>query len=129
MRKIKGIVATVLSLGMIMASSLTSLAAELPEQRSGEAVSIESTANQTYFVDPDYVEQKRYVKGNGVRLRREPGDGEIVGLLYENAKDWVKLSGEIDEVDDKWWVKVIDSSTGYTGWMAEEYLKSYGPSN
>lgn len=128
MRKMKGIVATILSLGMVMAGSLTSLAAELPEQRLEEAVSIENTASQAYFVDPAYEGVSRYIKGNGVRLRREPGDGEVVGLLYENAKDWVKLSGEIDEVNDRWWVRVIDSSTGYTGWMAEEFLKSYGPS-
>lgn len=121
----KGIVAAILSLGMLMAGSLASFAAELPRQRPEGAVSIESTAGQASYADPGHEGVPRYIKGNGVRLRREPGDGEVVGLLYENAEAWVKLSGQFEEVDGKGWVRVTDSSIGHKGWISAEFLKSY----
>lgn len=127
MRKIKGIVATILSLGMVMAGSLTSFAAELTEQRLGEVALIESTASDDSYEDPDYRNCCLYVKGNGVRLRREAGDGEIVGLLYENAKDWVTLSGAVHVISGSTWLEVKESSIGYQGWVLEDYLKGYGP--
>lgn len=124
---IKGIAATILSLGLMMAGSLTSFAAELPEQRSEETVAIESIAAET-AINPDYEGATLYVKGDGVRLRRTAGtSGEIVGLLYEAERAWVTLSGVYEDKDGHTWLRVTNSSIGLKGWIAEEYVKSYGP--
>ena len=64
-----------------------------------------------------------FVKANGVRLRRTPGtSGEVVGLLYENKGDWVRISGVIEWKDGYWWQEVVESSIGLQGWIATNYI-------
>lgn len=119
MRKIKSIAAVILSLGMVMAGSLTSFAAELPEQRPEESVSVEIMAESAV---ESYT--RTYVVGNGVRLRRTPGtDGEVVGLLYEDQNDWVNLNGVERVVDGIYWRQVTNSSIGVGGWISRDYLE------
>lgn len=123
MRKTKRFVATVLSLGMMLACSVTSFAAELPAQDREASVSVESSAAQ-YPVLTDWVDKTCDVTGNGVALRRAPGtDSERVGLLYKGNGDWVVTSGECYAQDGYVWMKVTRSSIGYTGWVALTYLK------
>ncbi|MCM1410152.1 MAG: SH3 domain-containing protein [Lachnospiraceae bacterium] len=123
MRKIKGFVATVLSLGMVLACSVTSFAAELPAQDQEVAVSFERSATQ-YNILQGWVNKKCDVTGEGVALRREPGtDSERVGLLYKGEGAWVVTSGEYEIKGEYVWMKVTESSIGHTGWVALRYLK------
>lgn len=123
MRKTKRFVANILSLGMMLACSVTSFAAELPAQDQEVPVSVESSSAR-YAVLPGWVDKKCDVTGNGVALRREPGiESERVGLLYKGEGAWVKTSGEFQIQDGYIWMKVIDSSIGRTGWVAKTYLK------
>ncbi|MCI9071939.1 MAG: SH3 domain-containing protein [Lachnospiraceae bacterium] len=123
MRKTKRFVATVLSLGMMLACSVTSFAAELPAQDREASVSVESSAAR-YSVLSGWENKKCDVTGEGVALRRAPGtDSERVSLLYKGKGDWVVTSGEYQKRDGYTWMKVTSSSTGYTGWVALTYLK------
>lgn len=119
MRKIKRIVATILSLGMVMAGSLTSFAAELPEQNSKASVSVERITGAADV----YPAGTYYIAGNGVRIRKEPSlDATVVSLLYQNKEDWVTINGTKKKVDGITWCQVTDSSTGYKGWISQEFL-------
>lgn len=123
MKKIKCFSATILSFGMVLTSSMTSYAAELPKQQSLELVLPNSTAGQL-LPFTSYARITLDVKGNGVRLRKEPStSAEIVGLLYENNGDWVTVSGKGIYKDGYYWEEVIDSSIGFSGWIADIYLK------
>ncbi len=123
MRKTKGFVATVLSLGMMLACSVTSFAAELPAKDQEVSISVESSAAR-YSVLQSWVNKKCDVTGDGVALRREPGtDSERVGLLYKGEGAWVVTSGEFEIKDGYVWMKVTKSSIGHTGWVALNYLK------
>jgi len=119
MRKIKRFAATILSLGMVLAGSMTSFAAE-PGQQPEEPALIEGTARS--FILPDYEDSTRTVTGNRVNLREEPGlDGLIVGYL--NKGDSVYLSGEAEIVDGYTWLRVISSSINRSGWIAKDYVQ------
>lgn len=119
MKKIKGIVAVVLSLGIAMAGSLTSYAAELPEQRSETSSIVEMMAEHAI----EYVSHT-YVLGEGVRLRRSPGtNGEIIGLLYESKSDWVELTGVEVVADGIFWKQASTSSIGQGGWISRDHLE------
>ncbi|MCI9321128.1 MAG: SH3 domain-containing protein [Lachnospiraceae bacterium] len=123
MRKTKKFVATILSLGMMLACSVTSFAAELPAQDHDVSVSVESAAAR-YSIWPGWENKTCDVTGDGVALRREPNkDAERVGLLYQGEGAWVVTSGEYHIQDGYIWMKVTDSSIGYTGWVAKRYLK------
>lgn len=123
MRKTKRFVATVLSLGMMLACSVTSFAAELPVQDREASVSVESSAAR-YSEMKDWADKKCDVTGDGVALRRAPGTGsERVSLLYKGNGDWVVTSGKCQYKDGYTWMEVTSSSTGYTGWVALTYLK------
>lgn len=123
MRKIKSIVATALSLGMVLACSVTSFAAELPAQDHEVSVSVESSAAR-YDVLPDWVDKTCDVTGNGVALRRSPGtSSERLGLFYLDDEPWVVTSGEYQDKDGYTWMKVTNSSLGLSGWVAQNYLK------
>lgn len=121
MKKFKRIVATILSLGMVMAGSLTSLAAELPAQNSKGSASIESNGQASDVFPAGTYE----IRGNGVRIRNAPSlNGKVVSLLYENNLDWVTISGTKTDANDKRWCEVTNSSTGYKGWISQEFLKT-----
>lgn len=123
MRKTKRFVATILSLGMMLACSVTSFAAELPAQDQEASVSVESSA-ALYSVWPGWENKTCDVTGDGVALRREPGtDSERVGLLYKGEGAWVVTSGEYQIKDGYIWMKVTSSSIGHTGWVAKKYLQ------
>jgi len=123
MRKTKRFAATILSLGMMLACSVTSLAAELPAQNQEMSVSVESSAAR-YAVLTGWVDKVCDVTGDGVALRREPGiESERVGLLYKGEEAWVITSGEYQSKDGYIWMRVTDSSIGRSGWVAKTYLK------
>lgn len=106
---------------MVLTSSMTSYATELLRQPGLALYNI--IADQA-FPFSAYARITLDVKGNGVRLRKEPGtSGEIIGLLYENNKDWVTVSGKGIYKDGYYWEEVIDSSIGSCGWIADIYLK------
>ncbi|MDE6924727.1 MAG: hypothetical protein K2P59_05625, partial [Acetatifactor sp.] len=103
--------------------SMTSLAAELPQQQTEESVSVASITGQIYE-DPAFVNKTCYVRGNGVRLRRDPGtSGDVLGELYENAGDWVTLTGQYTLESGYKWMEVSNSSIGMKGWIAINYIK------
>ena len=123
MKKFKRIMATVLSLCMVMAGSLTAFAAELPEQSLEKSGLVEGITRATgvlaVFVDKDCD-----VIGNGVRLRREPDEnGEVLGLLYEKDGACVHTSGVYYSTDDQTWLEVTSSSIGQSGWIALPYVR------
>lgn len=121
MKKMKGIVAAILLLGMVMAESLTTFAAELPEQNPEASVSVEgiaSPASVTAFPSGRF-----WIKGNGVRLRGTASiNGTVNGLLYENNGDWVDLNGRVVTTGNYTWLQVTNSSIGYSGWVEEDYI-------
>lgn len=122
MRKIKRFVVTLLSVGLMLTGSMTAFAAEPPEQQS-EKLAVSETIIEPRIVGSYDSSDAIPVRGNGVRLRRTPGtSGEIVGLLYEDADDWVKISGAIEMKDGYVWQQVVDSSIGLTGWIASNYI-------
>lgn len=121
MKKIKYVAASFLSFVMVLTSSMTSYATELSRQPGLALYNI--IADQA-FPFSAYARITLDVKGNGVRLRKEPGtSGEIIGLLYENNKDWVTVSGKGIYKDGYYWEEVIDNSIGSCGWIADIYLK------
>jgi hypothetical protein len=61
--------------------------------------------------------------GGGVNLRREPGLSEILTVVPDGTV--VQLTGRRAEVEDFVQVEVI-LPDGWIGWVAEEYLVSYG---
>lgn len=122
MRKTKGIVATIVSLGMVMAGTLKSFAAGLPEQQTGETATIESTASMS---EEAYAAGLHEVKGDGIRLRRTASlEGAIIGLLYESEGAWVIIDGTEKEADGMVWLPVTTSSIGQNvkGWIAKDYV-------
>lgn len=121
MKKIKRFVAIFLSFGLMLAGTLTASAAEQSEQWPEESVSSETITVQELSVNR--CSDPLFVKGNGVRLRRTPGtSGDVVGLLYENKGDWVRISGVIEQKDGYWWQEVVESSIGLQGWIATNYI-------
>lgn len=124
MRKTKRFVATILSLGMMLACSVTSFAAELPAQDHEVSVSVESSAAR-YAVLSGWVDKTCDVTGDGVAVRREAStDSDRLGLLYQGADDWVQTSGEYQINEGYIWMKITDSSIGVSsGWVAKKYLK------
>lgn len=122
MRKTKRFVATTLALGMMLACSLSSFAAELPAQDYEASVSVESSA-VPYGVYPSMANKTCDVIGEGVALRREPGlQGERIGLFYQSSGAWVVTSGEYQIKDGYHWMRVTDSPLG-PGWIALKYIK------
>lgn len=123
MKKFKSIVAAVLSLCMMMAGSLTSFAAELPEQSQEKSVLIEGTTRATGVLTV-FENTDCDIIGNGVRLRREPNEyGEVLGLLYEKDGAWVHTSGVYQSTEDQTWLEVTSSSIGLSGWVALPYVR------
>lgn len=121
MRMTKRFAATILSLSMMLACSVTSFAAEWPVQDYGVSVSVESPA--ALYAWPGWVNKVCDVTGDGVALRREPGlDGERLGLLYPGEGAWVITSGEFVLKDGYVWMEVTSSSLGLPGWVAQKYL-------
>lgn len=120
MRKIKGYLATILSLCMVLAGSMTVSAAE-PGQQPEEPALVEGTAR--IIILPDYEDSFRYVKGDKVYLRAEPSaNGTIVGQFYAINKPWVILNGEAEIADGHTWLRVTSSSINASGWIAKEYV-------
>lgn len=130
MRKIKGYVAAILSLCMVLTGSMTAFAAE-PGQQPEEPALVEGSAR--IIILPDYEDSFRYVTGNDVLLRATPGlSGRVVGRFYRPDKDdpdyyqklpWVILNGEAEIVDGHTWLRVTSSSINATGWIAKDYVQ------
>lgn len=122
MKKTKRLVATILSLSMMLACSMTTFAAEISEQNCDASVSIENSA-VPYVVLPGWVNKTCDVIDDGVALRREAGlDGERLGLLYQADGAWVYTTGEYQYKDGYTWLKVSSSSIGLSGWVAMRYI-------
>lgn len=63
------------------------------------------------------------IKGEGVRLRKSPSTSATTnGLLYEKNKDWVLLNDNYDLADGYLWWEVVDSSIGFPGWVANDFV-------
>lgn len=123
MRKTKRIVATILSLGMMLACSMTSFAAELPAQSQEKTISVESTVVPLGTLT-GYVNKTCDVIDDGVNLRRTPGlDGERLGILYQADGAWVVTTGTYQVVDGYVWMEVSKSSIGLPGWIALKYIR------
>lgn len=118
MKTIKRFAATILSLGIVLTSSLMATAAE-PAVQSATETSVHTQSDTEIY----------FVLGNGVRVRRSPGNSsEAVGLLYENRGDWVEVRLDNTTIADGLnWYQVVDSSTGVTGWIAGRYLDIVSP--
>lgn len=120
MKKMKHFIATVLSLGIILTSSLMAVAAEPIRQSVAEINPHTQSETDVYFV-----------LGDGVRVRQTPGlsaSNITVGLLYENRNDWVEVRLDNTRVVDGLnWYQVVDSSTGVTGWIAGMHLNIASP--
>lgn len=113
MKKMKHILATVLSFTLVFASLMTVSAMELSNDTSVETLLFESKSQQEIF----------YVKGNGIALRSQPSlSSTRVGLLYESKDDWIMTNHNRVGADGEIWYEVVSSSIGYKGWIAERYL-------
>ncbi len=84
------------------------------------------TANETINTggtvscDKKYSEAKLMTTTNGLNLRKGPGkDYAIITLIPKGYP--VKVIGEKKGVSG--WVYVVDTTYGYSGWMASAYLK------
>lgn len=122
-RRIKHLIAVILALGMVMACSMVSFAAEPPAQNYAESVFAGSTAKANE-ISPDYVDRYCKVIADGVRLRRDPGvDGEILGYFYAGNSPWVRTTGAYVSMDNETWMRVSDSSLGLSGWIAKRYIR------
>lgn len=121
MKNNKRLVAPILAFGVMLACSMTSFAAELPEQKSKESVLAESSINQAAA---EVYDRGIYaVKGEGVRLMEEAGtSGKTLALLYESKGDWVMIGGVEKTKDGIVWLQVNASSYSMkvTGWVAKE---------
>lgn len=115
MRKIKKHLVTVLSLCMVLAGSMTALAAE-PEQQLEEPTLAEGSAR--IVILPDYEDSSRIAMAGGI-LREEPG-GKIIARFKIDTM--VYLNGEAEIVDGLTWLRVISSPNG-AGWIAQTYLR------
>lgn len=121
MKKIKGYVAAVLSLCMVLAGSMTAFAAEAGQQPEEPVL---AAGSARIFILPDYENSFRYVKGNEVRLRATPSlSGTIVGTFYAVNDPWVILSGEAEIVDGYTWLRVTSSSINASGWIAKDFVQ------
>lgn len=122
MRRTKHFMAVILSLGMVMACSMVSFAAEPPAQNYMESVSVGSTVMGNKILT-DYVNKHCKVIGDAVRLRSDPGfDGETIGYFYKTDDPWVHTTGEAASVGGETWLRVSDSSLGSAGWIAKSYV-------
>lgn len=122
MRRTKHFMAVILSLGMVMACSMVSFAAEPPAQNYTEPVSAESVAEGNEILQA-YKDKHCRVIGDAVCLRRDPGfDGEKIGHFYKKDDPWVHTTGEAAFVGGETWLRVSDSSLGSAGWVAERYV-------
>ena len=64
--------------------------------------------------------QRAVVNGNGVRLRKTPGNGTVLELMYKREIIYID-----DEVYDPYypnWIYVKRHNTKTKGWMAWEYF-------
>lgn len=123
MRKTKHFIATILALGMVMACSMVSFAAEPSAQNYAEPASVGRSINASGILTV-FVNKTCDVVGEGVRLRRDPGEnGEVIGLLYEGEGAWVYTTGQYESTDDGAWLWVSNSSIGQSGWIALQYVR------
>lgn len=119
MKKIKGYIAAVLSLCMVLAGSMTAFAAEAGQQPEEPVLTAGSARS---FILPDYEDSLRTITRNDVNLRAEPGlSGTIVGEFVKG--DTVYLSGEAEIADGHTWLRVISSSINKSGWVAKDYVQ------
>lgn len=64
-----------------------------------------------------------HIKGNSACLRDTPStSGQMIGLLDQNKKDWVLLNNNYSVNENYIWWQVSDSSTGSSGWIANDYI-------
>lgn len=65
--------------------------------------------------------QRAKIVGNGVRLRRTPGNGTILELMYYGEYIWI--DSEMYDPDYSAWIYVKREKTETKGWMEWSYFE------
>ncbi len=65
--------------------------------------------------------QQAEIVGNGVRLRRAPVSGTIIGLMYEGES--ILIDNEVYDPNYSAWIYVKRLKNNTRGWMEWSYFK------
>lgn len=104
------------ALAVIMAATMTAIPA------SAEGVNPEMATNSISSIQPRTASW--VVKEDWVRMRREPSlSGEVLMLLMKDEFVYEGADRQHVEADGYTWILVSSNRTGWSGWVASEYIE------